>query len=233
MPTSLPSSIIYGAYPIKTSETVTLSGPGQYDSLEAEWIYDTAAGLSLAEGAAYPGYSKLFVERLSLRVTGETGTASISCLGLVSMRAKTLRRVSAFGQEVSIGPTTYEGSELVGIDTDGDGEPDDTARQLVEVLRTTVTPSGSGKRWIISEPMLGVVDTYFMDTLPDTTLIGTQLAPPNAPPNPAYIWGGFQDALRFVHPNGWVLENREYDSVFPNIYQVIDTYAFKHPARPD
>jgi hypothetical protein len=232
---AISKSIGYGTFPILSGEVAKYTGVGQLDTLSAEWYDDPDGGISFFRGGLYTGYTSLYVDDLNLAPAGGDATKiTVSCLGLLpGSGEKRLRRVSAFGQEVSVGPVTYESTEIVGIDTDGDGLPDEAARELVEALRTITTPSGIGKRWLISEPMLGVVDTYFKTSAPDTTQIGTAQTPPSPPPNPAYIWAGYGDALRFSHPYGWVLEDRAYEQPFTGLYIVTDTYAFKHPARPD
>lgn len=230
----LSPTIAYGNYPIKHSQRLVRTGPGQFDTGSAVYFYTESQPLNFFVGSRFPDAPSLYIDQLEEQICDDRmWRANLSLIGVISGGEKRLRRVSAFGQEVSIGPVTYESSQLVGIDTNGDGRADETARELVEALRSISTPSGIGTRWIIDEPVLAVSDTYFMSSPPDTSQIGRALTPPNAPPPPQYIWGGYQDALRFHHPNGWVLESRDYENPYPGLYRVNDTFAYKQQARPD
>lgn len=228
----LPQVIDYGTFPIVESVRETTTGPAQYDRLQIVYVSD---GSSFSPAPYLPAGSQLVAEQSDKEDLGQ-GLFKITAdyIGLiVESDPKALRRVSAFGQEVSVGPVTYETEEVVGIDTDGDGAADDTARELIDALRQLVTPTGIGDRWNIGEGVLSVVDTYFTTTPPNTALIKTNVMPPNPPPTPPFLWGSYADPLRFNHPAGWILENREYENAFGTIYLVTDTFAFKHQSVPD
>lgn len=227
-------NIAHGNFPVVESFRQNRAGPAQYDTAQLVY-YSDGTVFDLDFRNYFPAGSAMFLEGSNEDDLGEGfSKVTLDYIGLLTLGpAKNIRRVSAFGQEVSVGPVVYETTETVGLDTDGDGLPDDTAKELVETLRTIQTPSGQGDRWLITEPILGVVDTYFTTSRPETRLIGTQQTPPNAPPSPAYIWTGYGDPMRFRHPNGWVLEARDYENAFGNIYLVTDTYAFKQVASPD
>lgn len=225
-------TITHGNFPILESYKRRRTGPGQYDTARMVYYDDGTGGFD--PDTHLPVGATMFVDDSDIEDLGDgLSKVSLRLIGLLQNGEKRLRRVSAFGQVVSVGPVTVESEDIVGVDTDGDGEPDDTARELVEILRQLITPSGVGDRWNITEPILGVIDTYFTTSLPSTTVNGTALTPPNAPPSPAYIWDGYGDPMRFNHPNGWVLESRDCENVYGTLCLVTDTYAFKQVAQPD
>ena len=156
------------------------------------------------------------------------------------------RRVISFGQrEVAVGP--IEKVVLAWV-TDEKGEDQETSAAVDRVKRrvpkldgdgeqvyeTILTASGSHDRWNIKEPIATVRDTYFSTTIPSTAAVGSASAPPNAPTPPAFLWGGYDEATRANHPNGWVLDDRTIEDVIGGaLYRVTDLYAYYQALIPD
>jgi hypothetical protein len=226
-----------------------------------EWARrnEDAAALGYTRHQPIDGYPAMFVEGINWKKTGALGEGSVRGAGLSYAGERRKRRLSVAGQVVSIGPLeryiiawdeNEKGAE-VGEETEGseegdeedgeEGEEVDRVRRLVPKLssrgepmyKTIGTPTGTAARWNIKEAIVTVTDTYFTTEEPDMTVVGTELEPPEAPEPPPYIWGDYGEALRFNHPAGWVLDNREVDKIYDGLWAVTDTSGYYYPAIPD
>lgn len=85
----------------------------------------------------------------------------------------------------------------------------------------------------ISVPRIGLTAKYLLDTLPDTSEVGTNVAPPISLWEPTNAFSSSTDVV-IAYPDGWVLEKR----TGPNIpgtdtWMVEDVYVFYQPWRPN
>jgi hypothetical protein len=170
---------------------------------------------------------------------------SITCSGLITDDEKR-RRVISYGQrEIAVGPLEKVVLAWVKDEKGTDAETGDSVTEVKRrvpkldedgkpVYETIVTASGSHERWNIKEPICQVRDTYFSTTEPDGSAVGTASAPPNAPSAPANIWTSYDGDMRGNHPNGWVLEARDSEELFPGaLWRVSDAWAYYQPELPD
>jgi hypothetical protein len=182
------------------------------------------------------------------QATDITSEVAIDCIGLLVSGEKRRRVLGVGGSETAIGPN----ERIIIVTEELEGEDPQTeatvpVRRRVPkldaegevVYRTIVTPSGSAERWNVKTAFLTVTDTYFaVGAPPSTTLIGTAQTPPTPPTTPADPWGSYDAPKRGIHPNGWVLDDRQVDEIFvasgsDGLYQVRDTYGFYYVAVPD
>ena len=199
--------------------------------------------------ASVPGF--FFVKKFRPKPDGSArAIVTVSLIGQLGAlteddwEERRLREISAFGQIVSVGPLEKVIIVTTASETGEDPETstDVAARRRIPKLdalgeveyKTITTPSGSAERWNVNDPGISCVDTYFVLEEPDTTVIGTALAPPDAPTPPAYQWGSYTEPLRANHPSGWVLCDRKITVLIPGrLWRVVDTFEYYQAAVPD
>jgi hypothetical protein len=246
-------SIFHGQLPLVLSEIPREAPLGELDSLTVELLVarpwrTTATAAGYGRNRKVAGYAAMWVsEREGEQDSAETDIVTIQCVGLIDAGEKRKRTIGAYGRVVSIGPI-----EKVILVTNSEETAEDpvsgeeaTAKRRIPkvdedgevVYKLISTPSGYGDRWNINEPGVTVTDEYFVTTKPATNIIGTAQTPPNAPTPPAYLWSGYVEPMRLQHPNGWVLEDRQIETLFElggeGLYRVTDQYAYYHAAIPD
>jgi hypothetical protein len=210
---------------------------------------DTATYTALVQGGAgaiNPGAlarvgGTMFVQSVEEEPEGILTRVTVRLVGLLS-GTKVRRRTFAAGREVSVGP-----DEQVMIAW-SDGERGEEEGQEVErvrrqvprldnvgnvIYKTIITPSGSADRWNIREAIVAVNITSLTTSEPTMAAVGTSVSPPNAPAVAPYPWGGYNEPLRYNHPSGWVLDDRQSTELFPGLYEVSDTYGYYYGAVPD
>jgi hypothetical protein len=220
---------------------VLASYPGWRDDLQT---------LGYVRNEKISGYHAMFVEDFNRGARSEESCeVSVQCLGLLEPGEKRKRVLGVNGQQIAVGPlekTIIVWEEAEQGEDPETGEPVEKVKRRVPKLdeegeiiyKTIVTPSGNGERWNVRQAIVTVTDTYFTTTQPAMTAAGTAAAPPNAPAVPASPWGGYNEPMRFNHPNGWVLDDRQVEEIFPNgttggLWAVTDTYGYYLPAVPD
>ena len=252
----IPAEITYGNFPLLLDAgNGTIAPDGTLDTDTIEVLCESAAWpnqmaeLGYARYQKVPGAHAMFVEEFSRgSLAGNLVEVTARIVGLREPGEKRKRIISAGSQQISIGPVEKTIVAWVeGEIGDDDGTPVEEVRRRVPKLDENgdpenilfVTPSGAADRWSIGEAILTVSDTYFVTTKPSTQQTQTELTPPNAPLVPPYNWSGYNEPLRGRHPNGWVLDNREIDELFPpvastpGLYAIRDTYGFYYAATPD
>ncbi len=166
----------------------------------------------IVKNALFPGHTRMFVSSFDMEQEDD-GRAIVSVRGtglLGTEGDKRIREISSQGRVVSLGPIGEEGD-----------------------YETIVTGSGSGERWNINEPDLSLTDTYFATTKPVEGLQGQAVTPLNPPTAPVYQWAGYGGDLRFNHPNGWVLDQRNSTEIIPGkLWAVRDFFVFYQLAIP-
>lgn len=208
----------------------------------------TSVGITKNALVTHPDIPGIFYCR-KLRPKPEGSARAITTASLVGILAdeweeRRLREISAFGQQISVGPLEKIIIVTTAQETGEDPEDASTvpARRRIPKLdaegeveyKTIVTPSGSAERWNVNDPGITVIDTYFQRTAPSTTVIGTALTPPSAPTPPAYLWGTYSQPMRSNHPNGWVLADRKISIIIPDlVWKVVDTFEYYQVALPD
>lgn len=248
-------SIVYGAYPMKLAgERETLGALGQLDAAQLQIAVAWPTRISQVTTAGYAkhtkvtGYHSMWVEDIEFSRDGaQTGVADVALIGLIESGEKRRRTISNQGRQIAIGPfekvilvtTTDETAE------DPDAGPVDAVRRIPKldedgdvVYKTITTPSGTGPRWNINQPLVAISDRYFTTTKPSQVLGGTALTPSNAPSITPVDWTTSGAELRFQHPNGWVLENRTIDELFrvsdsDGLWAVQDDFAYYPTHLPD
>lgn len=222
-----------------------------FDLLVAEpWRTSaTAAGYGRGVKITAGGYHSMWVQsRAGEQESEDTAQVAILCVGLLDAGDKRKRVIAAAGKVVSVGPiektVLVVNREESGTDAET-GDPAPAKRRIPKldsegevVSKIIVTPSGSGERWNINEAIVTVTDTYFTTTAPDTTLVGTAVTPTTAPSVPAYLWASYGEPMRFHHPNGWVLDDREVEQLFSGsggagLWRVTDRFGYYQLATPD
>lgn len=248
------AELIYGAYPFITAgPRGSLGGLGELDSVATEmmcgpdWEGD-AGSLGYTHLRKIPGYHSMWVQTLDPNPDGETlNEVTAQCVGLMKNGEKRKRFLSAAGQEVSVGPVEKVvlvwSNDETAEDPEGGGTVE-AKRRIPKVdaegevqYKTIATPSGTNTRWNIRDSILVVRDRYFTTVQPQTNVIGTVIAPPDAPTPPPYIWGGYNEPMRARHPNGWLLDDRQVDRLFwdgsSGLWAVDDTFGFYYGTVPD
>jgi hypothetical protein len=250
---------IHGTLPFITEGPVKKYGRrGELDSVTwkilvaAPTATDDATALGFARDSqiADAGFS-IWVDNIDETPESDLITElSIHASGLITEGERRRRTISAGQREVAVGPN--ELINLAWVDAEKGKNP--RTGLAIRVLRRVpsvdedtgeveyediTTPSGLWDRWNIKEAILTVRDVYFVTTRPDTTVIGTAVAPPNAPTPPPYLWGDYESEKRANHPNGWVLEDRNVEELHGDpggtagLFQVTDTTSYYYPAIPD
>lgn len=247
-------SIFHGSLPfLVDGPVVSLGKRGVLDSFSAAMICgDNWQGEALSLGYAVerkiPGYANLWVEEMEAEAEGPgLVRVSVRGSGIAGAGDKRVRTMSARTREWSIGP--YERVILAWSNEeqgeDGGDAVDQVKRRVPKldgdgdvVYKTIGTPSGVGERWSIKEAIVQVSDTYYTTMKPSMSQVGQVAAPQNAPSPPPYIWGGYNEPLRFRHPNGWVLDDRQVEDIFYmneglGLWRVTDLHGYYYGAVPD
>lgn len=209
----------YGTLPLSINPRRESEGEdGALDSVSQDYLVAwpgwraALSGAGVVKNALFPGYTRMFVAGFEVEQEDDT-RAIVSVRGTGILHAtgdKRVREISSQGRIVSLGPIGEEGS-----------------------YESIVTPSGSGERWNINEPDLSLTDTYFTTTKPTENVQGTALTPPSPPAAPVYQWAGYSGDLRFNHPNGWVIDQRNSTEIIPGqLWAVRDFYVFYQSAIP-
>lgn len=252
------SELIYGATPTILEDSLSMED-GELGALDEATVdlltawpgYKaelTTAGITKNALVTHPDIPGIFYCR-KLRPKPEGSARAITTASLVGILAdewedRRLREISAFGQQISVGPLEKIIIVTTAQETGEDPEDASTvpARRRIPKLdaegeveyKTIVTPSGSAERWNVNDPGITCIDTYFQRTAPSTTVIGTALTPPSAPTPPTYLWGTYEEPMRANHPNGWVLADRKISIIIPDlVWKVVDTFEYYQAALPD
>ncbi len=249
------ANIVHGAFPVVTSGPVlSKGGLGEPDALSLELLIPAAGWEAGVITAGYEqfkkisGYHSMWVETYSGDPDGDLMAVSINCTGLAANVSKLKRFISAAGQQISVGP--IEKTVLVWSDDEqGEdaetGDPVDRVKRRVPkldeegevVYKTITTPTGNAERWDVSEAVVEVRDRYLTTTEPATDVINTAMTPASAPTPPPFIWGGYTEPMRFRHPSGWVLVDRQIDRLFwdgsVGLWLVEDFYSYFYSSTPD
>jgi hypothetical protein len=210
----------HGSLPLILAEPDPGYGdPGILDNLEWEilcqkstWRFDIA-DLGFVHKDRIRGYYNMWVN--SAIPKDEDGThciVSISAIGCIYQDEKRKRSTGTAGAQISLGPT--EG-------------------------QSWFDPSGTeADKWTIRDRILTVNDTYFSATEPDGSVVGTNIAPPEAPGTPAFLWGHLDTTFRANYPKGWILDDRQAIQhfrlgPFDGLWEVRDVYGFYQIANPE
>lgn len=231
---------------------------GELDSLRLTVLLGTPTGTAWRTALASAGYARktkltgyhsMWVRTAAKSHASDiTSEVALDCIGLIAAGEKRRRLLGVAGSETAIGPN----EKIIIVTEEGDAEDPATSgtvpiRRRVPKLdsfgeieyQTIITPSGSAERWNIKTAFVTVSDTYFVaGARPSSTIIGTAQTPPNAPAVPGNPWAGYGGDIRGIHPNGWVLDDRQIDDLFvasvsDGLYQVRDTYGHYYTAIPD
>lgn len=252
---TIPAEIIHGDLPLLLSDNENHGKAGELDTLTLNFVCnypdweDDLAEEGYVKGDSIDGYHAMFVDELSRgNRSAQTCEVTVQCLGLIAEGDKRRRTLGVNGQQISVGP--YEqviiavSEDETGLDPDAgsDDEPVLVKRRVPKldafgeiVYGTIVTPSGFADRWNIRQPVVTVTDTYFTTTRPDMSVVGTSITPDNAPEVPEFAWTGYGNAVRYNHPSGWVLDDRQVEELFTGagsgsddgegLFAVTDTYG--------
>lgn len=215
-----PGTIFHGTLPLslgprRESESEDGGLDNVYQDYLVAWPGWKAAltGAGLTRNALFPGYTRMFVSGFDVeQEDADRAIVSVRGVGIIAPDPadKRVREISSQGRIVSLGPIGEEGS-----------------------YETITTGSGTGERWNINEPDLSLTDTYFTTTKPVEGVQGTALTPPSPPTPPVYQWAGYGQDLRFNHPNGWVIDQRNSTEIIPGkLWAVRDFYVFYQLAIP-
>jgi len=253
---TIPAEILHGELPLLLSDTETEGRNGELDTLTLQVLAsfpgwrDDLRSLGYVRNEKISGYHAMFVEDFNRSNRSETACeVAVQCLGLLEPGEKRRRNLGVNGQQIPVGPLektiiVWEEAEQ-GIDPDT-GDPVEKVKRRVPKLdeegeveyKVIATPSGSGERWNVRQQVVTVTDTYFATSKPTMLPVGTATAPPNAPAVPSSPWGSYNEPMRFNHPNGWVLDDRQVEELFPEgttggLWAVTDTYGYYLTAVPD
>lgn len=247
-------SIFHGMLPFLIEGPIVSRGKkGVMDSFQAtllcseNWVAEAQA-LGYQVERKIPGFASLWVEQMEDEAEGPgVVRVSVRGSGIAGSGDKRVRRISAGGREWSIGP--HEKVVLAWTNDEqgeDDGSPVEQVKRRVPkldddgdvVYKSIATPSGIGDRWTIKEAIVTVSDTYYTIFKPEVNMVGGIFTPPNPPTPPPYLWAGYNEAMRFRHPNGWVLDERSVEDEFVvndslGLWRVTDTCGYYYPAAPD
>jgi hypothetical protein len=246
----------HGALPfIMDSIAISRGGAGMLDSFRArllcgeDWEAD-ARSLGYEIDRKLSTYPSLWIKSMEPQIEAEdVVVVDISGEGLATGGDRRQRKMKCGEMQTSVGPNE---KTVIVWNKEERGEDPATGEKLAEVpsrrpkldgdgeveLKTISTPSGSMHQWLVSEGEVSVIDTYFTTTKPVMTGVSKPFTPPNAPSVPAYQWGGYSEAMRGRHPNGWVLADRDVDEIYyfsdtVGLWRVSDTSVFRHAAFPE
>lgn len=250
------AAIFHGALPfVMDPVAVSRGGRGVLDSFRARllctanWEADSET-LGFEVDKRVEGYGSLWVKSMVPEYEAEqVVVVDVSGEGVYTGGERRQRKMKCGDHETSVGP--HEKIVIVWV-KDETGKDPETNTELTKVprrqtkldgagepvLKDLVTPSGSGKRWVISEAEVALLDTYFTTSKPVMNTVGQPFAPINPPEVPPYQWSGYSEPMRLRHPNGWVLADRDSEELFYfsdaiGLWRVTDTIVFRHPAFPD
>lgn len=246
------ASIHHGDVPLILSGPSVSRGPrGALDSLTLEVLAARSSWVSqlnemgYAQESQVAGYYAMFTQAMDAEEENDLLVrVRVEAVGLLAFGEKRRRRGSVAGREVAVGPD--EVVDLVWSDSESgsttSGTPIDQVKRRVPKLNSDGTPAykvitvpgGSGDRWNVREAILVITDTYFTTTAPSTTVIGKAQLPPNAPSPPPYIWSGYTEPMRGNFPNGWILDDRNFEEHFTGgLWEVTDTFGYYYALTPD
>lgn len=253
---ALPDAVIHvGAVPCQVGPARSAEGDlAELDTVELDVLVAAspfsawragAAAAGYTRGSGFPGWSGMFVQAMSAEQEGAAhALVTVSGFGLLTAGEKRKRTTSCAGQVVAVGP--IEKIVLVWDDAETAEDPETatttTGKRRIPkvdedgevVYKSITTPSGLAERWNINTAILNVTDTYFVTSAPATNTAGTAVTPPDAPTPPPYIWGGYAEPLRLNHPAGWVLDDRQVETIVPGqLWRVTDTFAYYYTGQPD
>lgn len=248
------SEIVWGesGYEMEDSLRIYDGELGEIDELAVEYFCQwplyrqELLVLGIEKGKMFPGVAEFYTQRMAARREGHGRcVVSITALGMAGgFKERRKRTLSAFGQMISIGPIekvilvtqmdevgkdaeTGEAVEVRRRETklDSEGEP---------VYKPIATPSGSGERWNIAEAGIRLVDVYYTKTRPVMTGVKMTFVPVDAPAVPPDPWVSYGEVMRFNHPNGWVLDDRQVDELIEGkLWRVTDTVGHYLQRVPD
>lgn len=260
---ALPDAVIHvGAVPCQVGPARSAEGDlAELDTVELDVLVAASpfsawrAGASAAgytRGSGFPGWSGMFVQAMSAEQEGAAhALVTVSGFGLLTAGEKRKRTTSCAGQVIAVGPVE---KVIISVSLEERGDDPETPEDesasgtTVKVKRRVpkldefgeveykviTTPSGLAERWNINQAILNVTDTYFVTSAPATNTAGTAVTPPDAPTPPPYVWSGYAEPLRLNHPAGWVLDDRQVETIVPGqLWRVTDTFAYYYTGQPD
>lgn len=250
------AAILYGSLPmVLENPRVSRGSKGVLDSFRARVLCgpnweSQAASLGFRMDAKVAGYASLWVKSMEpSEQSDDSAVIEISGEGLAVAGERRQRRMRCGEMQISVGP--LEKVILVwnkderGKDAETGEAVDEAPRRVPKlddegepVLKTIVTPSGTQKRWLVSEAEVTVIDTYYVTTEPSMTAAGGVFTPPNAPDVPPYLWAGYNEIKRGRHPNGWVLVDRDVEEIASassadGLWRVTDTCVYRQVDFPE
>jgi hypothetical protein len=250
---AIENTIFHGELPLVLSKRETETGLGELDAVAIEVLVDdnwrsAAAAAGYGKGMQVAGYYSMWVNtREGEQDSDDTALVSVQCLGLIDSGDKRKRTIGVMGRVVAVGPIEkvilVTNKEETAEDPDGGSA--EAKRRIPKLdgdgevqYKTIVTPTGSADRWNINEPTVTITDEYFATSKPDTNLVGLPFSPPSPPTPPAYQWSGYGEPMRANHPNGWVLDEREIETIYEisaglGLWRVVDRVAFYQTFLPD
>lgn len=131
--------------------------------------------------------------------------AQVQCRGMLNPTRPKLRHIQAQGEIMQVEDALLPGQPA--------------AIPRVQCIQRTIT----------------VELSYLATTQPNTALVGTKLAPENAPPAPDNLFTSLPaDKSVYHYPNGWILMARPYETLpgVPNAYLVRDVFVWEHDISP-
>ncbi len=96
-------------------------------------------------------------------------------------------------------------------------------------------PGGWRERVQVIQRTISVEQCYFQETIPDTTAVGQNASPDDAPTPPPNFFSSLPADHAVYHtPNGWVLMSRDYETLpgVTNAFLVRDSFIWEHEISP-
>jgi hypothetical protein len=96
-------------------------------------------------------------------------------------------------------------------------------------------PGGWRENIMSMERTLQIEISYLTTTEPDTSVVGTNQTPPDAPPTPLSVWTSLPAEKALYHfPHGWVLAARPYETLagVTGVWLVRDIYHYIQEISP-
>jgi len=199
------AAIHHGTLPLIVEGPLRSRGPkGVADSATVKILVSSdeadahLARLGFVDGAkctSSDGFHSMWVENMSEEVeTHLTSLITIRLVGLLDSGNKLLRRVEPVRNSVTLPvPVT---------------DP------------PTVPPPQAA---VIDYVTFDVIETYFQETAPDYTAIGTAITPADAPPGPGWT---NPRPLAPGWSTGWHLALRVGEHIYGTLYKITDTYSY-------
>ena len=248
------AELIWGESGFEVEDSLRISDGdlGEIDELGVEYFCQWPGyrqellELGIEKGRLFPGVAEFYVQGMQARREG-FGRCIVSIVGLGmagGFKERRKRTLSAFGQMISVGPIErvilVTQMDEVGRDAET-GDPVEVRRRETKldaegepVYKPITTPSGVGERWNIAEAGIRLVDVYYTKTRPVMTAVKLPFVPPDAPAVPADPWVSYGEVMRFNHPNGWVLDDRQVDELIEGkLWRVTDTVGHYLQRVPD